>query len=418
MSSTTQNYIDLYAAHRNRMMEVAPQALNARRDEAMDNFSRMGLPTQSAEQYRYIDADRAFSGTYRLSLPTSRLMAEDAPVAVNNSQLLDKYYATCADADDPIVALNTAFATECLCVHVGKDINTGKPLEINDVLNGDTSLMEHKRILIVLDEGASLTMLMHYVSTDRQQFLTTQVVEVFVADGARLDIYEIEETHTACTRFSNIYFHIGSHATVRHNNIVLWGGITRNTLAATLCGEQSEVTLNGCVMADKRQQVDINTLIRHEVPRCTSHELYKFVVDEQATGAFAGKVYVAPDAQQTESDEVNQNICISPDAHMYAQPMLEIYADDVKCSHGSTVGRLDESALFYLRQRGIPLQQARQLLIQAFISQVVDYIPLETLRQRLHDMVADRLSGELDQCVGCGLCQPRVQADGCNSSKP
>ena len=103
---------------------------------------------------------------------------------------------------------------------------------------------------------------------------------------------------------------------------------------------------------------------------------------------------------------------------MYAQPMLEIYADDVKCSHGSTVGRLDESALFYLRQRGIPLQQARQLLIQAFISQVVDYIPLEPLRQRLHAMVADRLSGELDQCVGCGLCQPRVQADGCNSSKP
>ena len=130
------------------------------------------------------------------------------------------------------------------------------------------------------------------------------------------------------------------------------------------------------------------------------------MVDDEAVGAFAGKVYVAPDAQQTESDEVNQNICIGPDAHMYTQPMLEIYADDVKCSHGSTVGRLDDNALFYLRQRGIPLEQARQLLIQAFISQVVDYIPLEPLRQRLHTMVAERLKGELDQCVGCGLCHP------------
>lgn len=415
---TTQIYLDLYAKHRDRLMSVAPDVMNSLRADAIRVFQQQGFPSQKVEEYKYTDTAQAFDGDYELSMATTCVTAKDAPVAVNNSELLHKYYGQCTDVSDPIVALNTAFATECLCIHVGRNQQVERPLEISDIMKAQTDKMEHKRILIVLEENTSLTLLMHYEATDPVRFLTTQVVEVFVGDGAHLDMYEIEETHAGCTRFSNISFNVMRNATVRHNGITLFNGTTRNTVSVALKGEQSEVTLNGCVMADKRQQVDINTLIRHEVPRCTSHELYKFVVDEQATGAFAGKVYVAPDAQQTESDEVNQNICISPDAHMYTQPMLEIYADDVKCSHGSTVGRLDESALFYLRQRGIPLQQARQLLIQAFISQVVDYIPLEPLRQRLHAMVADRLSGELDQCVGCGLCQPRVQTDGCNSSKP
>jgi Fe-S cluster assembly protein SufD len=158
-------------------------------------------------------------------------------------------------------------------------------------------------------------------------------------------------------------------------------------------------------MADKSQVVDNNTLIRHEVPNCISRELYKYVVDEQAVGAFAGRVYVAEGAQKTVSEEVNQNICASSDARMYTQPMLEIYADDVKCSHGSTVGKLDEMALFYMRQRGIPLAEARMLLMQAFVGQVIDEIPIVPLRDRLHIMIEQRLKGELDKCVGCARCK-------------
>ena len=181
--------------------------------------------------------------------------------------------------------------------------------------------------------------------------------------------------------------------------------MTRNTVRVGLNGEYGEVTLNGCAMTDKRQVVDNNTLIRHEVANCTSRELYKYVVDEHSTGVFAGRVYVAEGAQKTVSEEVNQNICMSGDARMYTQPMLEIYADDVKCSHGSTVGKLDEASLFYMRQRGIPLEEVRMLLVQAFISQVVDMIPLAPLRERLDSLVEKRLRGELDKCTGCALCK-------------
>lgn len=403
--NTSQTYLDLYARYRDQLMSVAPDAMNACRDEAIRTFGHKGLPTLKVEEYKYTDTERAFGGDYHLSVATAKVTASDAPVVVNNDELLNRYYGSCVDMSDPIVALNTAFASECLCIHVGRNQHVERPLEITDVLRAQTDTMEHKRILIVLDECASLTILMHYTAADQQHFLTTQVVEVVAGDGAHLDLYEIEETHSLCTRFNTVAVNVGRNATVRHNGITLWGGITRNTITVSLKGEMSEVTLNGCVMADKHQHVDTNTVIRHEVPRCTSHELYKYVVDEQATGAFAGKVYVAPGAQQTQSDEVNQNICIGSESHMYTQPMLEIYADDVKCSHGSTVGKLDETALFYMRQRGIPRPKARQLLIQAFIGQVVDYIPLQPLRERLHIMVERRLGGDLDTCAGCTLCK-------------
>jgi len=402
---TTQTYLDLYARHRDQLMSVAPDVMNSLRDDAIRAFQQQGFPSQKVEEYKYTDTAQAFGGGYELSMAATCVTAKDAPVAVNNSELLHKYYGQCTDASDPIVALNTAFATECLCIHVGRNQQVERPLEISDIMKAQTDKMEHKRILIVLEENASLTLLMHYEATDPVRFLTTQVVEVFVGEGAHLDMYEIEETHAGCTRFNNISFNVKRNATVRHNGITLFNGTTRNTVSVALKGEYSEVTLNGCAMEDKSQHVDVNTLIRHEVPRCTSHELYKFVVDEQATGAFAGKVYVAEGAQQTQSDEVNQNICIGDDSHMFTQPILEIYADDVKCSHGSTVGKLDETALFYLRQRGIPLAKARQLLIQAFISQVVDYIPLQPLRERLHIMVERRLGNDLDTCAGCTLCR-------------
>ena len=153
------------------------------------------------------------------------------------------------------------------------------------------------------------------------------------------------------------------------------------------------------------QRVDNNTLIRHLVPHCTSDELYKYVLDDNATGAFAGLVYVKEGAQQTNSAMTNANLCMSPSSHIYTQPMLEIYADDVKCSHGSTVGQLNEQQLFYMRQRGISEQEARMLLKSAFITHVIETIPLEALRDRLHYIVDKRLRGELSKCEGCKMCK-------------
>lgn len=406
--SAEQSFVSLYQANRDCLMATSPEVMNTLRDEAIAMFAQRGFPSRKVEDYRYIDVQQAFEGKeqYSMPLPTLPLnSSKQGVITLNDASLLNRYYSKIADNEDVITALNTAFTHECICIHVGKNQILDHPIELTDTFTSDEDQMEHKRIMIVLEEGASAKIMLRYVANNKTHILTTQVVEVYVGDNARLELYELEETHTSCTRFNNVYMKVGRYANVKHNNITLFNGLTRNTIKATLVGEFSEITLNGCVMADKSQVVDNNTLIRHEVPNCTSRELYKYVVDEQAVGAFAGRVYVAEGAQKTVSEEVNQNICASSDARMYTQPMLEIYADDVKCSHGSTVGKLDEMALFYMRQRGIPLAEARMLLMQAFVGQVIDEIPIVPLRDRLHIMIEQRLKGELDKCVGCARCK-------------
>jgi Fe-S cluster assembly protein SufD len=152
------------------------------------------------------------------------------------------------------------------------------------------------------------------------------------------------------------------------------------------------------------QRVDNNTCIEHMVPNCQSRELYKYILDDSAIGAFAGMIHVHKDAQKTSSSMTNANLCATRQSRMYTQPMLEIYADDVKCSHGSTVGQLNDQALLYMRQRGISLSEAQLLLKSAFITEVIDNIPLEALRDRLHIIVDKRMRGELSKCEGCKLC--------------
>jgi len=213
------------------------------------------------------------------------------------------------------------------------------------------------------------------------------------------------ESHYKNVRVSNVYVRQQRDSRFHHNVITLHNGTTRNMLNVSLAGEGAECRCNGCVIADKQQHVDNNTLIVHEVPHCSSRELYKYVLDDEAVGAFAGRVLVKPDAQQTASEMRNQNLCATRQTRMYTQPMLEIYADDVKCSHGSTVGQLNDAALFYMRQRGIPLKEARMLLQQAFVGEVISQIELPQLRDRLHYLVDKRFRGELNKCAGCKLCR-------------
>ena len=240
---------------------------------------------------------------------------------------------------------------------------------------------------------------------DSVNFLATQVIEIFAGENAIFDFYELEETHTSTVRISNMYVRQEANSNVLLNGMTLHNGTTRNTTCVTLAGEHAELNLCGMAIADKNQHVDNHTTIDHAVPNCTSNELYKYVLDEQAVGAFAGLVLVRPDAQHTSSQQTNRNLCATRDAHMYTQPQLEIYADDVKCSHGATVGQLDESALFYMRQRGIPVREARLLLMFAFVNEVIDTIRLDALKDRLHLLVEKRFRGELNKCQGCAICK-------------
>ena len=430
----------------------ASEPMNAVRDEAFEDFKAQGFPSKKVERYKYTDIQKLFEPNFgvnvnRLQIPVDPYETFHCDVpnlstslyfVVNDMffhdekpkghlpegvvigsmrdypELVSKYYTKLAKtSEDAVTALNTMLAQDGLLVYVPKNVKVDRAIQVINILKATPQnaqrvvpdLMVNRRVLIVVEEGAEIKMLFCDHAADDRNFLTTQVIEAFVGENASLDLYCLEETHYKNIRLSNVYIDQQSRSRVNHNVITLHNGITRNRLDLTLSGEGAECQCYGCVIADKQQHVDNNTLITHKVPHCTSTELYKYVLDEQSTGAFAGRVLVEHGAQKTSSQMTNQNLCATRQARMYTQPMLEIYADDVKCAHGSTVGQLNEAALFYMRQRGISLSEARMLLQNAFINEVIDYMQLEPLRDRLHYLVEKRFRGELNKCEGCRLCK-------------
>ena len=447
-----QQYIELYEQARELICSHAPEAMYAVRDEAFEDFRRQGFPSKKVERYKYTDMQKLFAPDYgvnlnRLQIPVDpyetfrcdvpnlstslyfvindSFFKDDKPkghlpegVIIgslrDNPELVAKYYAKQAKtSDDAVTALNTLLAQDGLFVYVPKNIKVDRAIQVINILKATPQnaqrqvpdLMVNRRVLIILEEGAELKMLFCDHTADDRNFLATQVIEAYVGENASLDLYCLEETHYKNVRVSNVYIDQQANSRVNHNVITLHNGITRNKLDLTFSGEGAECQCYGCVIADKQQHVDNNTLITHKVPHCTSNELYKYVLDDQSTGAFAGRVLVEHGAQKTSSQMTNQNLTATKEARMYTQPMLEIYADDVKCAHGSTVGQLNDAALFYMRQRGISLEEAKLLLQNAFINEVIDHMQLEPLRDRLHYLVEKRFRGELNKCAGCRLCK-------------
>ena len=443
-----KQYIDLYNETQGMIKQHSCDVLNKVRNKAFEDFKRQGFPTKKMERYKYTDISKLFAPDYGLNLQRLKMPINpyeefkcDVPdlnttlyFVVNDqfytdqlpkpqlndgivvdsflnalkthSEIITKHYAKLADtAKDALTAFNTMLAQDGLFVYVPKDVKADRTIQVINILRSDVNLMLNRRILIVLEDGAELSMLFCDDSADDRKFLATQVIEAYVGNNAKLELNCLEETHLKNVRISNVYIDQQKNSRVSHNIITLHNGVTRNKLDLTFSGEGSECFLNGCVVADKHQHVDNNTVINHSVGNCTSNQLYKYVLDDHAVGAFAGLVYVAKDAQKTLSHEVNQNLCASSTAHMYTQPMLEIYADDVQCNHGSTVGQLNDAALFYMQQRGIDKREAKLLLEFAFVNEVIDKMELVPLRDRLHHLVEKRFRGELDKCRGCQLCK-------------
>ena len=456
--NSEQQYIDLYKQCRSMICEHSSDVMNSVRDAAFEQFVSAGFPSRKQERYKYTDMQALFAPDYglnlnRLQIPVDPYQAFrcDVPnlstslyfvvndmfykgengevrgekvahvtpklpegvvigslkeLSSNPSPLTSHLYNRLAGAaNDAVTALNTMLAQDGLFVYVPKGVKVDRAIQVINILRSDVDLMVNRRVLIVLEEGAEIKMLFCDHAADDRRFLATQVIEAYVGENASLDLYCMEETHHKNVRVSNVYIDQQANSRVNHNVITLHNGITRNRLDLTFSGEGAECQCYGCVIADKQQHVDNNTLIVHKVPHCTSNELYKYVLDNQATGAFAGRVLVEHGAQKTASQMTNQNLTASREARMYTQPMLEIYADDVKCSHGSTVGQLNDAALFYMRQRGINEKEARVLLQQAFINEVINKMQLEPLRDRLHYLVDKRFRGELNKCAGCKLCR-------------
>lgn len=404
--SAEKQYIDFFGEVRETIAARSCAEMNEQRQPAFETFSAKGFPSQKVERYRYAKVEADFSPNYGIALtPLTEQLPPYCFRLTNAEPQVRALYNKVADKTDSIVALNTMLCVDTLVVHVPKDVRVEHPIQISNILKGEQDTMVSRRILVVMEEMAEADIIIADRAASQSRFLTNQVIEVVMKDGSHLSLYEVEETHLLCTRYNSVFVQQGRNSSLHHTNLTLFNGHTRNRLDVLLQGEGSEVTANGCVIADKMQRVDNNTLIDHQVPHCTSNELYKYVLDDSAVGAFAGKVLVREGAQKTSSKETNANLCATSSARMYSQPMLEIYADDVQCSHGSTVGQMDEAALFYMRQRGIDEKEARLLLKAAFITEVIETIPLESLRDRLHVLVDKRLRGELSKCEGCKLCQ-------------
>lgn len=405
--SAEKQYIDFYREASGMISSRSCPVMNAAREVAFQTFCAQGFPSRKVERYRYTDVQSDFAPNYGISL--APLQLDDMPFCSTLSQAderLSALYGQVADAADPIVSLNTMLSVDTLLIHIPRGAHPQHPIQISHLLKGAVdNVMVNRRVLIVLDECAQADIVITERSYDQRHFLTNQVIEVVCADDSILNLYEIEETHLLCTRYSSLFVRQGRNSRVSHTSLTLFNGHTRNRVDVRLQGEGSEVMLNGCVIADKMQRVDNNTLIDHQVGYCTSRQLYKYVLDDSAVGAFAGRILVREGAQKTVSQETNANLCSARTARMYTQPMLEIYADDVKCSHGSTVGQMDDAALFYMQQRGISEPEARLLLKSAFITEVIEAIPMETLRDRLQVLVDKRLRGELSKCEGCKLCK-------------
>lgn len=448
MNKIEQQYIDLFSQHGSLINSHSAAAMNAPRAEAFAHFERLGLPTKKVEKYKYTHVADLFAPDYGLNLSRLPLQVNaydvfkcDVPnmstslyfmlndafynhnknlpelpegvilgglkeMAELHPELVKKYYGKAADTSaDGVTAFNTMFAQDGLFLYIPKNVVLDRPIQLINILSASTHLMVNRRILVVVEDGAQARLLLCDHAMDEVNFLATQVIEVFVGDNAVFDLYELEETHLRSKRLSNLYIKQGASSNVLHNTMTLHNGITRNTTHVELAGKHAEITLCGMAIEDKNQHVDNNTFIDHAVPECNSHELYKYVLDQQAVGAFTGMVLVQKDAQQTNSQMTNRNLCVTREARMYTQPQLEIYADDVKCGHGATVGQLDETALFYMRARGISEKEARLLLMFAFVNEVIDYIRLEPLKDRLHQLVEKRFRGELAKCKNCAVCK-------------
>lgn len=443
-----QQYKDLFQQFRSELDANSVEGMNRHRDSAFDRFQQIGFPTSREEDYKHSNVARVFDADLGLNL-------RNIPIPVNpydafkcdvpnlsthlyfliNDRYYDKtlandplpdgvfvgslqrfsevhpdifntHYGQIADyTDNGVVAFNTMFAQDGFVVYVPKNVTVEKPLQLINILRGGVDLNVNRRLLIIAEENAHVKLLVCDHAVDDVHFVVTQVTEVSAAAHAQVDVYELEENSSKVTRLNNLFSEQLEHSHVATSAITLHNGYTRNNYRFRILGEHAHVDAGGLAICDGSQHIDNFAFLDHAVPHCTSNELFKTVLDDRATGVFCGKILVEKDAQKTQAYQNNRNLLASTTAQMFSKPQLEIYADDVKCSHGLTTGQLDEEALFYMRARGIDKDEAKLLLMVAFTRDVVDLVRIDTLQERLAMLIEKRFRGELMRCGNCNVCK-------------
>lgn len=443
-----QQYTDIFNQYRDTIDSKSVAVLNNFREEALKAFQEQGFPTKKIEDYLYLDVAAEFMPDFGLNLnrvpftgnpymayrceipnmttnlyfvlndlfheehkprveyPKGVFVGSFKQFSEQNPEIFAKYYGQVADIyNNGIVAFNTMFAQDGFVIYVPKGVAVEQPIQLINILQSEFNYLVNRRILIIAEDDAQVKLLICDHTVDESQFLATQVTEIFAGKNAIVDYYDLEENSDKVTRLTNTFVHQEESSNVLVNNITLNTGVSRNNYHVKLNGVHSEAYVCGMVIADRKQYVDNFAFLDHAKPHCTSTQLFKYVLQDEAKGAFCGRILVEKDAQKTQAYQSNNNLCISPTAHMYAKPQLEIYADDVKCSHGLTTGQLDEEALLYLRSRGVGKEVARLMLMQAFTAGVLEHVRIPRLRDRLSDLVEKRFKGESARCGNCAVCK-------------
>jgi Fe-S cluster assembly protein SufD len=391
------------------------------RRAAFDRFMTSGLPHRRMEDWRWTDLKQLLARPFPPAAPVlteartvERLVALSPFEGVPRARLViaDGVYRpelselpvtagvsvrllsdpTPIDADDPLLLLNTAFFTGGLKIEVAAGENVTLPVEIVSVNSGERAESFAPRIEVEIGDGAALTLVETHLGIDGS-YVALPLTLAMLGAGARLDRIKVQEDAARAYHLANAHIDLGAEATLRDFTFTIGAAVTRNQGFVTFSGEGSDARVTGSYLLHDRQHCDTRLVIDHAVPRCTSREIFKCVVDEEARGIFQGKVIVRPDAQKTDGKQSSHALLLSPTAEFDAKPELEIFADDVICGHGATAGDLEEDHVFYLRSRGIPEDRARSMLITAFIAEAFD----DVTDERLRDGLAARAEGWLDR---------------------
>jgi Fe-S cluster assembly protein SufD len=306
--------------------------------------------------------------------------------------IIDNYFNKIANKDESLTSLNTAFANEGAYINIPKSKVVDKPIEIMYFSTGsEAALLVQPRNLIIVGENSHVQIIERHQSLNENPVLTNSVTEIFAQKRAIIDYYKIQNDNLEANLIDNTYVSQQKETNVSVNTFSFGGNLTRNNLNFYHFGERIVSNLNGITIIGDKQHVDHYTLVQHSTPNCESHQDYKGIFSDRSTGVFNGKIYVEREAQKTNAFQKSNNILLSDKATINAKPQLEIFADDVKCSHGCTIGQLDETAMFYMQQRGIPKKEAKALLMYAFSNAVIESIKIPELKQRITTIIATRL---------------------------
>ena len=439
-------YTEIFKEQETLLKKVSPSFMMDIRHDAIEQFGETGLPDGKNEMYRYTSIQKIFEPGYSMLFQPSQvdfkvadIFTCDVPnlnvrleVILNGfyfekearltrmengiiigslseaikqyPDLVKQHYAKHAGfVSDGLVALNTAFAMDGLFIYVPRGQVLDMPLQVVHLPMTGLDTLLHYRNLIILEEQAEAELIICDHTLSPFRFLTNSVTEIYAGRDAQFHYSRIQNEHLNSNLITNLFIHQEAGSFVNSTTISLHGGLIRNNTQVLLNAEGAENKTFGLFFADRNQHIDNYVNIDHASAHCTSNQLFKGILDEQATGAFNGRILVRPDAQKTLAYQTNNNILMSDEAKMNSKPQLEIYADDVKCSHGVTTGQLDEQGLFYMQSRGIPRHEARLLMLYAFAHEVIDNIKVKPLKDRIIHLVDKRLRGELSRCNNCSL---------------